>query len=368
VDEKAFSPDDITSLQTMADHLAVAVQNAYTLDALQAAHAELLRTKVYEALTVATTEAIHWIGNKAMPISMTITRLQEELAAGQPDLASLQEDLTLIAESAAQIVQVKEQLIGQGREQKPRPVLLEDVLRVAARRRGVENVKLEIAAEAAHVIADSTQLARALGNLLQNAAEAGAKTIAVKAAPAAEKGRVRILISDDGAGMPPDVLEKVWSPFFTTRVGHHGLGLPAARHVITQLEGRIGIESRPGKGTTVEIILPAGHPLLGDLGQTPAVLLFDDDDEWSRFFIKTVKTAKLAAKMDPKAELILVDEDADNFEAILAEIQAASLAGKTVVVTAAIDVDRMTALLHSGFKDVKLKPYSPAEIPALWEK
>ncbi|MEA3349531.1 MAG: GAF domain-containing protein, partial [Chloroflexota bacterium] len=121
IEERAFNQDDITMLQTMVDHLAVAIQNARNLQALKKAHAELLRTKVYEALASATTEAIHWIGNKAMPITMTTERLQDELQAGDLDHESLQEDLKLIAESADMIIEIKEQLIGKAREQKPRP-------------------------------------------------------------------------------------------------------------------------------------------------------------------------------------------------------------------------------------------------------
>ena len=86
------------------------------------------------------------------------------------------------------------------------------------------------------------------------------------------------------------------------------------------------------------------------------------------FFPPSSRTDKIEALPDAKAELIVLDEDFSQFEKAVEAIQKAGLAGKTVVVTAALNVDRMTALLHSGFKDVKLKPYSPAEIPALWEK
>ncbi len=367
VEERAFSQDDVTTLQTMADHLAVAINNAYTLQALKVAHAELLRTKVYEALTVATTEAIHWIGNKALPITMTIARLKEDLAAdGQPDLESLREDLDMIGEAADMIVQVKEQLIGQAREQKPRPVLLADVLRTAARQRGVNGISAEISPDAAYVLADSTQLTRALGNLLQNAAEAGARKIQVTATPAPEKGFVEITIHDNGAGMAFEVLEKAWTPFYSTRAGHNGLGLPAALHVVSQLQGQIQIQGEPGSGTTVQVSIPAGHPIGGAPAQSPSITLIADDDTWSRFFTSVLPTVKLAAEPE-EADLILLDEDSAYFDTALAAIRKAGLAGKTIVVTAAIDVDSMTRLLRSGIRDVRLKPYSPAEIAALWE-
>jgi len=368
VEEGAFSQDDITTLQTMADHLAVAIQNAYTLDALNSAHSELLRTKVYEALTVATTEAIHWIGNKALPITLTVSRLKEDIATENPDMDSLREDLDLIAESADLIVQVKEQLIGQAREQKPRPVLLADVLQAAAHKRGMKSLKTQIAPEAAYVMADSTQLARALGNVLQNAVEADASKLTVKAT--AEKGTVLVAIKDDGEGMPADVVEKIWTPFFSTKAGHNGLGLPAALHVITQLQGEIHVASKPGKGTTVELTLPVGRVAAAKIANPPVICLIDNDDAWSQFFTETVKTATRSLVPDPNADLILVDENLEsaNLEKVMVEIRKAGLGAKTIVLTAAVDVDHMTRLLHSGICDMRLKPYSPAEIPWLWEK
>ncbi|GAB4486733.1 MAG: hypothetical protein Fur0016_16520 [Anaerolineales bacterium] len=368
VEERAFSQDDITSLQTMADHLAVAINNAYTLEALKAAHAEILRNKVYEALTVATTEAIHWIGNKALPISMTIARLKEDLASGQPDLESLGEDLDLIAEAAEMIVQVKEQLIGQAREQKPRPVLLADVLQAAIHARGIAGVEAQIAPEAAYVMADSTQLARALGNLLKNAAEAGADSIRFYAS-ADSKGQVYITLTDNGDGIPAEVLEKAWTPFYSTKPDHHGLGLPAALHVITQLQGQIQIHSKEGAGTTVHITLPAAQPISAEISGQPGILLLDDDDAWAQFFLAAVPSAKRGEKPSD-ADLLLIDQNLENsdFDALVAQIQAAGLAAKTIVLTAAMDVDKMTRLLRSGIRDVRLKPYSPAEILALWQE
>lgn len=367
VEERAFSQDDITSLQTMADHLAVAIHNAYTLQALEAAHAEILRNKVYEALTTATTEAIHWIGNKALPISMTIARLKEDLAAGQPDLASLSEDLDLIAEASEMIVQVKEQLIGQAREQKPRPVLLADVLQAATHARGVPGVQTRIAPEAAYVMADSTQLARALGNLLQNAAEAGASAILVEASADA-KGQVYLTLTDNGSGMSAEALEKAWTPFFSTKPNHHGLGLPAALHVITQLQGQIQVHSQEGAGTTVHITLPAARPTPTELAETPSIVLLDDEDDWARFLLTTLPSARLAAA-PAEADLLLIDQHIEraDFDALIEQTLQAGLAAKTLVLTAAMDVDKMTRLLRAGIRDVRLKPYSPAELPSLWQ-
>jgi GAF domain-containing protein/CheY-like chemotaxis protein len=377
-EERAFSEDDITTLLTMAEHLAVAINNAHLIDELKEAHQEILRTKVFEALTTATTEAIHWIGNKTLPISLTVARLREEIAGGEVDLESLSEDLDMISESAAQIIQVKEQLIGAVREVRPRPVLFADVLQTAAHQRNLpaDLLNVEIDPAAAYVIADSTQLTRALGNILQNAAEAGAKSVKVTARPSEERGMLEIVVEDDGDGMVQAAVEKSWSPFFTTRTApHHGLGLPAAMHVISQAQGHIALVSDPGKGTTVSMTLPgtrvdAGSPFTGNV---KSILLIDDNDDWANLLSELLKGTKVKLthcadlKDLPSADLILVDENikALSLTVVLSTLSKSGLLSKTLVLTSAINPEIVAQLLREGVKDVTLKPYSVEELSEL---
>lgn len=377
-EERAFGDDDITTLLTMAEHLAVAINNAKLIEELREANNEILRNKVFEALTTASTEAIHWIGNKTLPISLTVSRLGEEIADGKVDLESLKEDLDMISESAAQIIQVKEQLIGAVREMKPRPVLFADVLRTAAMQRGIPDsaLKIKIESQAAYVIADSTQLTRAIGNILQNAVEAGAKSIVVRAHPTEERGMLEIDIEDNGAGMGDETMRKVWSPFFTTRgVSHHGLGLPAAMHVVSQSQGRIALVSEEGKGTTVAMFMPQGRVLHEELhpGSVKNILLIDDNDDWANLLTEMFKGAKVKLtqstdlKKLPDADLILVDENIASLPLtdVLAALSKAKLTSKAVILTSAINPERVTHYLRDGVKDVTVKPYSTGELNEL---
>ncbi|HNA88297.1 MAG TPA: GAF domain-containing protein [Anaerolineales bacterium] len=377
-EERAFSEDDITTLLTMAEHLAVAINNAHLLEELKEAHNEILRNKVFEALTTASTEAIHWIGNKTLPISLTVARLREEIADGSVDVESLKEDLDMISESATQIIQVKEQLIGAVREMKPRSVLFADVLQTAAFQRGIsqKTLNVEIDPTAAYVIADSTQLTRAVGNILQNAAEAGAKSIKVTARPTEERGVLEIDIEDDGAGMNDETQRKVWSPFFTTRgVSHHGLGLPAAMHVVSQSQGRIALVSEEGKGTTVAMFMPRGRVEVEQAqpGAVKNILLIDDNDDWSNLLTemlrgtKTKLTQSTDLKKFPEADLILVDENIASVPLtdVLTALSKAGLAPKTIILTSAINPERVTQYLRDGLKDVTVKPYAAGELNEL---
>lgn len=377
-EERAFSEDDITTLLTMAEHLAVAINNANLLEELKEAHNEILRNKVFEALTTASTEAIHWIGNKTLPISLTVARLREEIADGSVDVESLKEDLDMISESAAQIIQVKEQLIGAVREMKPRPVLLADVLQTAAFQRGIsqQTLKVNIDPAAAYVIADSTQLTRALGNVLQNAAEAGARSITVSARVTEERGVLEIDIEDDGAGMNDETQRKIWSPFFTTRgVSHHGLGLPAAMHVVSQSQGRIALVSEEGKGTTVAMFMPRGRVDVEQAqpGSVKNILLIDDNDDWANLLTEMLKGTKVKLtrlvdlKNFPDADLILVDENIASaaLTDVLSTLHQAGLAPKTIILTSAINPERVTQYLRGGLKDVAVKPYAAGELNEL---
>jgi len=75
----AFTEEDITSLQAMADQIAIAINNAQLMSKLEVATSELVRTKTFEAIATATGEAIHWVGNKAAPIPGSVKRVLEDL-------------------------------------------------------------------------------------------------------------------------------------------------------------------------------------------------------------------------------------------------------------------------------------------------
>jgi len=378
VEERAFNADDIITLQTMADHLAIAINNAQLLKELEKANQELLRTKTYEALTAATTQAIHWIGNKALPITTTIARMKDELSDEKIDRDSLKDDLDLISESAHLIVQVKENLLGPAREHKPRSAMVGDVAQAAAFHAGVATsvLSLTVAPNTPLVLADTTQLARAFSNLFRNALEAKANKIAVTIAPSSEAGYVAVALTDDGAGIPSEIFEKVWAAFITTKgPSHSGLGLTATLHIITQLDGRITVTSQPGQGTTFNILIPVSpEASAADLSHVPStVLVIDDDDEWARFVSVTLSSAgKFSASRHSvegatTADRILIDETitATKLTEILSALKGAGMAQKAVVVAAAMNVERTTTYLQMGVKDVVLKPYTAIELAAV---
>jgi PAS domain S-box-containing protein len=115
------------------------------------------------------------------------------------------------------------------------------------------------------ILGDSNQLEQVFLNLIGNAMDAmelvgGPKKLTISSKLAKEKGFSAVVVSlkDTGAGIPPENLDKVFDPFFSTKpVGKGtGLGLSLCFGIIEVHGGRLEIASQPGKGTEVRVILP----------------------------------------------------------------------------------------------------------------
>jgi signal transduction histidine kinase len=100
---------------------------------------------------------------------------------------------------------------------------------------------------------DGERLRIALVNMLVNARHAGGE---VTLKTRTNGGHVSIVIADTGRGIEPAHLAHVFDPYFTTKRGGTGLGLPISKNIIEGLGGTITIDSTPGAGTEIRIDLP----------------------------------------------------------------------------------------------------------------
>jgi signal transduction histidine kinase len=143
-------------------------------------------------------------------------------------------------------------------------------------------VRLDLDAALAPITTDAERLRLALVNLIVNARQAvamGAGALAtVGTAPAdfeqvlvttrAAANGLSIVVVDGGVGIDAADLPRVFDPYFTTKRGGTGLGLPIAKNIIEGLGGAISITSTPGRGTEMRIDLPAA-PRSADQGEPP---------------------------------------------------------------------------------------------------
>jgi signal transduction histidine kinase len=72
-------------------------------------------------------------------------------------------------------------------------------------------------------------------------------------------GQARLVVKDTGGGIPPAFLAMVFDPFFTTKEGGTGLGVSIVRKIVDLHAGEVRIESHPGTGTEVTVLLPEGR-------------------------------------------------------------------------------------------------------------
>ncbi|WP_306397920.1 hybrid sensor histidine kinase/response regulator [Telluria beijingensis] len=171
-----------------------------------------------------------------------------------------------------------------------RPLDLAETVRHAVAALPAEHITLE-APDEVWVVGDETRLAQVLGNLLSNAVRFGSSDTRVTLAAA--DGQARLFVSDNGAGMDPELLARVFEPFYQApqplarRTGGLGLGLAIVREIVELHGGRVAAFSAgPGAGSRFEVVLPLGArqaPGAPDgaaqEGQGRRVLLVDDNED-----------------------------------------------------------------------------------------
>jgi two-component system, NtrC family, sensor histidine kinase HydH len=110
------------------------------------------------------------------------------------------------------------------------------------------------------VAIDRDLFKQALFNLMLNAQNAMPNGGELILRGRSEGDRVLLEVIDTGAGIREEIKEKIFQPFFSTRSGGSGLGLPTAKRIIDAHDGRLTVSSTPGQGTAFTIDLPAAVP------------------------------------------------------------------------------------------------------------
>jgi signal transduction histidine kinase len=151
--------------------------------------------------------------------------------------------------------------------------LVEDTLLLLEREMNKYRITLDKTFQAVPpAMVNGNQIQQVLLNLLINARQAmpGGGRLAVKVLYDAQNDTVDLVVRDNGSGIPPEVLPKIFDPFFSTKTGPDasgkggtGLGLSMCRNIIEAHRGRIRVESAPGKGTAFTLKLPAARKAAG---------------------------------------------------------------------------------------------------------
>lgn len=220
------------------------------------------------------------------------------------------------------------------------------------------NLKMDVNNNIPFVNADHNHLEQVLMNLFVNAMDAmpdgggitittellNSEKMAAHVRPLLNHGNYIVMkVSDTGTGIPDEIREKIFNPFFTTKEPGKGtgLGLAMVYGIIKEHKGLVDVKSALGKGTTFEIYLPTADSMISAAAKTSApsaarnirILVIDDDEDILNF-IKAVlekEGYRLIITSDPHYAMEMFTEFSDNIDIIITDIIMPMLDGKRLI-------------------------------------
>jgi len=296
----------------------------------------------------------------------TILGYGELLAADLARDKRSTEEIDYILHAGRRAADLTRQLLAYSRRQMITPTdldlndLITDLFRMLQRLIG-ENINLETALADKPVVihADRTQVEQILMNLCLNSRDAitgaGTVTVAVERVQIDESYRAthawatpgsyaQLTVTDDGTGIPDEVIDQVFEPFFTTKeVGKGtGLGLSTVYGIVKQNNGMISIYSEVGRGTTIRIHWPLGAQTPQAQPNTPdqpvprghQTILVAEDDQNVREFVSRVLTEagyEVIMTQDGKEAIEAFNTQSESIDLVLLDVVMPHFGGKEVM-------------------------------------
>jgi PAS domain S-box-containing protein len=221
---------------------------------------ELLRSERLSALGRAAAHINHEIKNPLMLIGGFARQVLKNIA-GDPD--KNKEKLRIIVDEIQDLEAFLEEVGSYARIAEPEKrlgdlnALVQETchrLEPSIQERGI-TLRLELGHDLPHVRFDPVHLRQVILNIAKNGIEAMPAGGTLTIASGRQADRVFVQISDTGEGMPPEVMEKIFQPFFSTKPKGTGLGLAISRKIMEAHQGQITIASEPHQGTRVSLFL-----------------------------------------------------------------------------------------------------------------
>ncbi len=254
-------------------------------------------------------------------------------------------------------------------------------------------------AEVPEVVADSDRLGQVFLNLLVNAAQAipegEAHRNEIRLRLRVSEQAVLVQIQDTGEGIRPDILERVFDPFFSTKnVGKGmGLGLAISHSLVAQMGGTITVESQPGRGSTFSVSLPVAtasqaRPVAPPARQAPAptprrgrILIVDDEPRFGQTLRMTLVPDHEVTYTPSSVQALEWIEQGAQYDAILCDLMMPEVTGRQLYETLrehSPELARRVIFMTGGAytptsmdfvarmsNPLLTKPFKPADLDAL---
>jgi signal transduction histidine kinase len=265
---KTFSQENVDSLQRMAQQVAIAMENARLYGELRRSHQELLaaqdelvqKTRMAAMGEIAAIVA-HEIRNPlgALGNCVGLLRTNPHLTGEDTEV------LNIIQAESQRLNEIVSDFLTFGRPRPPQlqevdlhEVIEETVALLGRDERCPPSITFlrKFDPSIQKVRADRDQLRQVFWNLFLNAVQAAGENGTVCVETRRLGDQAEISVRDTGPGIPTSVLPKIFEPFYTTRSGGTGLGLPIVRRIVQDHGGRVAVNSQLGVGTCFLVSLP----------------------------------------------------------------------------------------------------------------
>jgi nitrogen fixation/metabolism regulation signal transduction histidine kinase len=203
----------------------------------------------------------HEIKNPLLPIRLTVEELRDQYRGDDPQYRSMLEDSArVVGDELGSLQNLVKQFSAFAKmpDMNPVPGSLDGLLRDVTRLYTQIKIDLGVESRFGEIVFDRDQIRRVLVNLLDNAVSVGATEVSVTAFKTGDEAV--LTVADNGPGIAPEHINRIFEPYYTTRKEGTGLGLAMVNKIVLLHGGSIIAANRAGAGASFEIRLPVSGP------------------------------------------------------------------------------------------------------------
>ena len=351
---------------------------------------QMLRSQRMESIGRLVGGIAHDLGNLLVPITLGVKVLRRRV---EGDDAKVDRTLSMIQKSAERGGDMVEQVLafargveGERVALRPEPII-EEVEEMTGETFPEDiEVQTHTAPDVRPIVGDATQIQQVLMNLCVNARDAmpGGGTLSIEARTVhfsesdarrnieAEPGAyVQIAVQDTGTGMPDDVVDKIFEPFFSTKEEGEGtgLGLSTAYSILQSHDGFLDVESEEGVGTTFWMYLPVAEEEVGAPdapepastapeqapyeGDGKRLLVVDDEEFVLESAQQTLEAVgyEVVTALDAAAGLRRVEKEGDAIDGVVTDLRMPGMGGLELIRTLHAQHPDLPIVAASGVAD-----------------
>lgn len=346
----------------------------------EAMERHLQETQKLESLGVLAGGIAHDFNNLLTTILGNASLTRMRLGANSPEIRFVNE-IEIACKRAGELCQQMLAYAGKGRFVLTR-IDLNQLIRETSDLLGVSigkssTLSLDLDPTLPHLQGDATQLRQVLMNLVLNAAESladypGLIQVRTYTLEQSAPSVLCLEVQDNGCGMTSEVKERMFEPFFSTKFTGRGLGLAATLGIVNSHQGRIEVETEPGRGTTIRLLLPAQldvpplelpRPSRGPSSLAPKTcILVVDDEAPVRVMLNSLLREMghdVVLARDGLDALAKLADPAHSFRLLLLDIIMPSYSGEQVLSNMHANGMDIPVVLMSGFSAQEMRERFP---------